>query len=146
MSSGFAKVSRDELFGGCVGAVDGFFQAITCPPVSEVSNQTSYYSGHYENFGLNCQAVCTHDLTFIYFGVVAPGSTNDIIAITKTGNLMDEIRKLARVGSLLEMLLTNSQNICLHHSQVHNNWIKGKMPSISTCHRSELELRWHLDD
>ena len=95
MSSGFAKVSRDELFGGCVGAVDGFFQAITCPLVSEVSNQTSYYSGHYENFGLNCQAVCTHDLTFIYFGVVAPGSTNDIIAITKTDNLMDEIRKLA---------------------------------------------------
>ena len=36
-----------------------------------------------------------HDLTFIYFGVVAPGSTNDIIAITKTDNLMDEIRKLA---------------------------------------------------
>ena len=44
---------------------------------------------------LNCQAICTHDLTFIYFGVVAPGSTNDIIAITKTDNLMDEIWKLA---------------------------------------------------
>ena len=95
MSSGFAKVSCDELFGGCVGAVDGFFQAIMCPLVSEVSNQTSYYSGHYKNFGLNCQAVCAHDLTFIYFGVVAPGSTNDIIAITKTDNLMDEIQKLA---------------------------------------------------
>ena len=67
VSSGFAKVSQDELFGGCVGAVDGFFQAITCPTVSEVSNQTLYYSGHYENFGLNCQAICTHDLTFIYF-------------------------------------------------------------------------------
>ena len=95
MSSGFAKVSQDELFGGCVSAVDGFFQAITCPTVSEVSNQTSYYSCHYENFGLNCQAVCTHNLTFIYFRVVAPGSTSDIIAISKTDNLMDEIRKLA---------------------------------------------------
>ena len=94
-STGFAKVSRDELFGGCVSAVDGFFQAITCPMASEVSNQTLYYSGHYENFGLNCQAVCTHDLTFIYFRVVAPGSTNDIIAITKTDNLVDEIPKLA---------------------------------------------------
>ena len=41
----FAKVSQDELFGGCGGAVDGFFQAITCPKASEVSNQTSYYSG-----------------------------------------------------------------------------------------------------
>ena len=83
----FAKVSQDELFGDCVGAVDGFFQTITCPKASEVSNQTSYCSGHYENFGLNCQAVCT--------GVVTLGSTNDIIAITKTDNLMDEIRKLA---------------------------------------------------
>ena len=63
VSSGFAKVSRDELFGGCVGAGDGFFQAITCPTVSEVSNQPSYSSGHYEKFGLNCQAICTHDLT-----------------------------------------------------------------------------------
>ena len=114
VSSGFTKVSHDELFGGCVGAVDGFFQAVTCPPVSEVSNQKSYYSGHYKNFGLNCQAICTHNLTFIYFGVVAPGSTNDIIAITKTDNLMDEIRKLAPgrflVGDtaykLMEHLLT----------------------------------------
>ena len=63
--------------------------------VSELSNQTLYCSGHYENFGLTCQAICTHDLTFISFGVVAPGSTNDIIAITKTDNLMDEIWKLA---------------------------------------------------
>ena len=87
-------MSQDELFGGCVGVVDGFFQAITCPTVSEVSNQTLYYSGHYENFVLNYQAICTHDLTFIYFGVIAPGSTNDIIVITKTDNLMDKIRKL----------------------------------------------------
>ena len=49
VSSGFAKVSRDELFGHCVGAVNGFFQAITCPLVSEVSNQSSYYRGHHEN-------------------------------------------------------------------------------------------------
>ena len=74
---------------------DSFFQAITCPKASKVSNQTSYYSGHYENFGLNCQAVCTHGLSFIYFEVVTLGSTNDIIAITKTDNLMEEIRKLS---------------------------------------------------
>ena len=90
VAAGFAKVSLDELFGGCVSAVDSFFQAITCPKASEVSNQTSYYSGHYENFGLNCQAVCTRDLSFIYFGVVTQGSTNDIIAITRTDNLMEK--------------------------------------------------------
>ena len=88
--------------------VDGFFQAITCPMASEVLNQTLYYSGHYENFGLNCQAICTHNLTFIYFRVVAPGSMNDIIAITKTDNLMDKIQKLAlgRFLVVTEHLLT----------------------------------------
>ena len=100
------------------------------------SKQTLYYSGH-ENFGLNCQAVCTHDLTFIYFGVVTPGSTNDIIAIMKTDNLMDEIRKLALgrflVGDAAYELTPNDQT-------------KGKMHLIFTCHRSKLELRWHLDD
>ena len=27
VAAGFAKVSQDELFGGCVSAVDGFFQS-----------------------------------------------------------------------------------------------------------------------
>ena len=139
-------MSRDELFGGYVGAVDGFFQAITCPMVSEVSNQTSYYSGHYENFGLNCQAVCTHDLTFIYFRVIAPGSMNDIIAITKTDNLMDEIQKLAPSRFLVGDAAYELTEHLLTHTQDHNDWNKEKMHLISNCHRSELELRWHLDD
>mmetsp|Transcript_29069 Transcript_29069/g.33770 ORF Transcript_29069/g.33770 Transcript_29069/m.33770 type:complete len:98 (+) Transcript_29069:242-535(+) len=36
----------------------------------------SYYSGHYESYGLNCQAVCYVRLRFLVFGVIAPGSTN----------------------------------------------------------------------
>ena len=81
VSSGFAKVSRDELFGHCVGAVNGFFQAITCPLVSEVS--VIILPWPLRKLGLNCQAIWPHELTFIYFGVVAAGSTNDRIAITK---------------------------------------------------------------
>ena len=141
VAAGFAKVSQDELFGGCVSAVDGLFQAITCPKASEVSNQTLYYSGHYENFGLKCQAVCTCNLSFIYFG-----STNDIIAITKTDNLMEEIRKLSPgrflVGDaayeITEHLLT---------PYTGSQWSdQGKMHLIFTCHKYELELRWHLVD
>ena len=139
-------MSRDELFGGCVGAVDGFFQAITCPTASELSNQTSYYSGHYENFGLNCQAVCTHDLTFIYFGVITPGSTNDIIAITKTDNLMDKIQKLALgrflVGDAAHELTEHLLTPYTGSQQLD----QGKDALIFTCHRSKLELKWHLDD
>ena len=142
----FAKVSRDELFGGCVSAVDGFFQVITCPKASEVSNQTSYNSGHYENFGLNCQAVCTHDLTFIYFGVVAPGSINDIIALMKTDNLMEEIRKLA-LGRFLvgDAAYELTEHVLTPYTGSQQS-DQGKDASNFTCHRSELELRWHLGD
>ena len=40
----------------------------------------------------------------------------------------------------------NSLKACLPHTQDHNDWMEEKMHLISTCHRSELELRWHLDD
>ena len=139
-------MSLDELFGGCVSAVDSFFQAITCPKASEVSNQTSYYSGHYENFGLNCQAVCTRDLSFIYFGVVTPGSTNDIIAITRTDNLMKEIMKLS-LGRFLvgDATYEPTKHLLTPYTGSHGQ-IRGKMHLIFTCHRSELELRWHSVD
>ena len=138
----FAKVSQDDLFGGCVGAVDGFFQEITCPKASEVTNQTLYYSGHYENFGLNCQAVCTRDLTFIYFGVVTLGSTNDIIAITKTDNLMEEITKLAPGRFLVGDAAYELTKHLLTPYTGSQQSDQGK----DACHRYEFELRWHLDD
>ena len=130
-------MSQDELFGGCVSAVDGFFQAITCPMASEVLNQTSYYSGHYENFGLNCQAVCTHGLTFIYFGVFTPGSTNDIIAIMKTDNLMDKIWKLAPGRFLVGDAAYELTEHLLTPYTGSNDRIKEKMHLIFTYHRSE---------
>jgi len=37
----------------------------------------AYYSGHYESYGLNCQATCDAKLKFLYFCIVAPGKTND---------------------------------------------------------------------
>ena len=62
---------------GCAGALDGYLQFIICPQHNEVGNVKAYYSGHYETFGLNCQAVCDVRLRFLYFAVVAPGKTND---------------------------------------------------------------------
>ncbi|KAL7542523.1 hypothetical protein ACHAWF_007216 [Thalassiosira exigua] len=77
---GFAQKSTHGLLHGCVGAIDGFFQRTNRPTASEVSNVLSYFSGHYESYGLNCQACIRSDLRFTYFGVVSPGSTNDNIS------------------------------------------------------------------
>ena len=83
---GFTAKSRDGIFNKCIGCIDSFFQATIAPSKKEVNNnQLAYYSGHYESYGLNCQAVCHRKLRFIYFGVVGPGSMNVAVAFRKTG-------------------------------------------------------------
>ena len=74
---GFANKSSNGLMNGCVGAIDGFLQPIIAPWKNEVGNVRAYFSGHYQSFGLNCQAACDKRLKFLYFGIVAPGKTND---------------------------------------------------------------------
>ena len=82
----FAGRSYQRLFKHCVGAIDGFFQPTIVPSKKDTGgNQRAYYSGHYKSLGLNCQAICDGRLRFIFFGVVAPGGTNDCIAYFKTG-------------------------------------------------------------
>ena len=64
----FENKSHYGLFDGCVGAIDAFFQPTTCPTVEEVGgNVVAYYSGHYESYGLNCQAACNANLRFYFF-------------------------------------------------------------------------------
>ena len=92
---GFKKKCYCGLFSGCCGAIDGFFQPTTYPTVEEVGrNVISYYSGHYESYGLNCQAACDINLRFLFFGVVAPGKTNDNVAFPRCGTLYDRMTKL----------------------------------------------------
>lgn len=91
---GFHKKSKDGAMYGCCAAIDGFFVKTKRPDYWEDSNIRAYYSGHYEHYGLNCQAACDSNLKFIYFGVVAPGSTNDNVAFTRTGSLKKTIDDL----------------------------------------------------
>ena len=94
LNQDWKKKSSNEIIAGCVGALDGFFQCMNKPTKKEASNQKSYYSGHYESFGLNCQAMVSSDLQFLYFGVVSPGSTNDNISYPSCVELKDAIDSL----------------------------------------------------
>ncbi|KAL7536885.1 hypothetical protein ACHAXR_007463 [Thalassiosira sp. AJA248-18] len=76
----FRSKSTHEIMSGACIAVDGFFQRSNNTTKKEVANQLAYYSGHYESYGLNSQAACFADLSFGYFGTVAPGQANDHIA------------------------------------------------------------------
>ena len=44
-----------------------FFQKTYCPSKDGIVNILSYYSGHYESYGLNCQYQCYAQLIFLYF-------------------------------------------------------------------------------
>ncbi len=80
VNAGWRKKSTNKIIAGCVGALDGFFQRTNKPSKKDAPNTLCYYSGHYESYGLNCQAFVQSDLQFLFFGVAdAPGSTNDNI-------------------------------------------------------------------
>ena len=49
-----------QLFWGHIGAIDGWFPRTEMP--RGVSNQADYFSGHYQAYGLNIQAMCDPDL------------------------------------------------------------------------------------
>ena len=91
---GFSNRSTNGIMSGCVGALDGYLQRINAPWRREVGNVKSYYSGHYESFGINCQAACDIRLKFLFFGVVAPGKTNDNAAFPLCKDLVKAIKNL----------------------------------------------------
>ena len=88
------KKSTNEIIAGCVGALDCFFKCTKKPTKTEVPKQISYYSRHQESFGLNCQALVSSDLQFLYFGVASPGSTNDNTSYPSCVELNDVIDSL----------------------------------------------------
>jgi hypothetical protein len=94
VNEGFRKRSFNDIMGGAVGAVDGFFQRCNRPTTKETNNVVSYYSGHYESYGVNCLAAVRADLQFTYFGIISPGSTNDVVSYSLAASLKEMIENL----------------------------------------------------
>lgn len=59
---------------GVKGAIDGWLACIQKP---NVDHPADYFSGHYQQYALNVQAVCDSTLRFVYFGFVGTGRTNN---------------------------------------------------------------------
>ena len=75
-----------------LGCIDGWLPRTEMP--GDVSNQNDYFSGHYQCFGLNVQALCDPDLLFLYVSVAAPGKVNDIRAFRRCDGLLDWLEAL----------------------------------------------------
>ena len=86
ITKGFDEISgASGLYDGAVGALDGWLACTDKP--GDVDNPTDYYSGHYQRFGINVQAICDVNLRFLYFAVCAPGGCNDSRALRKCTKL-----------------------------------------------------------
>jgi hypothetical protein len=78
------RSGADNIYYGVIGALDGWLCNTLQPNVEDARN---YFSGHYQRFGLNVQALCDAHLRFIYLSVCGPGGMNDVHAIDKCTEL-----------------------------------------------------------
>ncbi len=80
------------LLNGFLGAVDGWLPRTKRP--SGVDNPADYFSGHYQCYGLNVQAMCNPDLIFQFFEIAGPGKVNDVRAFSRCADLLQWLEDL----------------------------------------------------
>ena len=86
------RSSAFGLFYGCLAAIDGWLCTIEQP--SDVHNPGDFFSGHYQKFGLNVQAMCDANLRITYVSVAGNGGTNDARAFKRLHKLRDWLLRL----------------------------------------------------
>ena len=77
--SKFRALSSNDVIRGCVGCIDGWLCPIIVPGDGTVAKVKSFFSGHYQKYGLNVQACVDHESRFTAFGVNAPGGMGDAV-------------------------------------------------------------------
>jgi hypothetical protein len=80
---GFESVSTGGCISNCITVVDGYHLAIQTPSKKEAKNVQSFFSGHYQSYGVNIQAACDHNCRFQFIGVAGPGVMGDRDAINE---------------------------------------------------------------
>ncbi|ETP27514.1 hypothetical protein F442_23209 [Phytophthora nicotianae P10297] len=93
LASGFTKISKDGILTGCVGCLGGWLCQIRAPSAREVPDVAAFFSGHYQMYGLNVQAICDSLCRFTGYCFDSPGKVGDSIAFKKW-SLSDEIMRL----------------------------------------------------
>ena len=92
-AAGFEDISFGGAIINCVSVIDGFLCEIKTPSRSDVGNVRSFFSGHYQRYGVNIQAACDANCCFTYFAIVGPGSMGDRAALShcSLSRLIDEL-------------------------------------------------------
>jgi hypothetical protein len=82
---GFQSISTSNCISNCVTVIDGYHLAIQTPSKKEAKNVQSFFSGHYQCYGINIQAACDHNCRFQFIGIGGPGVMCDRDAINESG-------------------------------------------------------------
>ena len=92
-ANGFETISTNGCLWNVVTVVDGYHLETRSPPKSQVKNVRSFYSGHYQAYGVNIQAACDHQCRFQFIGVAGPGVMGDREAINQIelGQLIENL-------------------------------------------------------
>jgi hypothetical protein len=109
-TNNFSNHSTNNVMTGCVAALDGMLLRIQTPSSKETGNVKAYFSGHYQDYGINVQAACDSECRFVYACLAAPGGVNDIAAYRKT-SLMKKIEELP-IG---RYVVGDNAYICTEH-------------------------------
>jgi hypothetical protein len=80
LAKGFISVSTNRCIRNCVAAINGYLLAINAPAKKEGLNVRSFFSGHYQRYGVNIQAACDHHSQFLFVAVAGPGQMGDRMA------------------------------------------------------------------
>jgi hypothetical protein len=83
VAAGFRRLSSRQVIPNCIGCIDGWLCPIKVPTSDSVANVRSFFSGHYQRYGINVQACCDAYCRFTAFSATSPGGTNDALAFLK---------------------------------------------------------------
>ncbi|ETP06338.1 hypothetical protein F441_17252, partial [Phytophthora nicotianae CJ01A1] len=73
LAESFTNISKDGVLTGCVGCIDGWLCHIRAPSPYEVPDEAAFFSGHYQKFGVNVQAICDAFSRFTGYCMNSPG-------------------------------------------------------------------------
>eukprot|EP00918_Siedleckia_nematoides_P032247 GHVU01069791.1.p1 GENE.GHVU01069791.1~~GHVU01069791.1.p1 ORF type:complete len:307 (+),score=12.85 GHVU01069791.1:82-1002(+) len=82
---GFSRSTPITVFNRCLGCVDGWLCPIIVPSESDVNRVSSFYSGHYQRFGINVQCCCDCNAKVTAFTINSAGGCNDSMAFANWG-------------------------------------------------------------
>ena len=82
---GFTSISTNHALNEGVAVLDGYHLQTITPLKKEVHNVQSYFSSHYQTYGVNIQAACNHNCQFLFIGITGPGIMGDRQAVVECG-------------------------------------------------------------